>query len=118
MMVDALVHAEVARGHRAYYVLPLIDNDEEERSQDGDCDGDADPKGPPASDAGIGILHGRMKAAEKDRVMREFRDGIIKVLIATTVVEVGIDVPEATVIAIIAARALRPRAVASAARAG
>ena len=54
-------------------------------------------------DAGIGILHGRMKAIEKDRVMREFRDGIIKVLIATTVVEVGIDVPEATVIAIIAA---------------
>ena len=54
-------------------------------------------------DAGMGILHGRMKAMEKDRVMREFRDGIIKVLIATTVVEVGIDVPEATVIAIIAA---------------
>jgi len=51
----------------------------------------------------VGILHGRMKAAEKDRVMREFRDGIIKVLISTTVVESGFDVAEATVIAIIAA---------------
>ncbi len=102
--VDAIVADEIARGHRAYYVLPLIDNDDDE---------DAEVKTVTAMaarmkkrglrDAGIGILHGRMKALEKDRVMREFRDGIIKVLIATTVVEVGIDVPEATVIAIIAA---------------
>ncbi len=105
--VDAIVADEIARGHRAYYVLPLIydDNDDE--------DGDAEVKTVNAMatrmkkrglrDAGIGILHGRMKGIEKDRVMREFRDGIINVLISTTVVEVGIDVPEATVIAIIAA---------------
>ena len=103
--VDAIVRSEIAQGHRAYYVLPLIENE--------DDDEDAEVKTVTAMaarmrkgglrDAGIGILHGRMKAAEKDRVMREFRDGIIKVLIATTVVEVGIDVPEATVIAIIAA---------------
>ncbi len=97
-----MVHAEIARGHRAYYVLPLIDNDEEDlktvtamaaRIRKGRL-----------KNAGIGILHGRMKASEKDRVMREFRDGIINVLISTTVVEVGIDVAEATVIAIIAAQ--------------
>ncbi len=102
--VDAIVADEIARGHRAYYVLPLIENDDDE---------DAEVKTVTAMavrmrkgrlrDAGLGILHGRMKALDKDRVMREFRDGIIKVLIATTVVEVGIDVPEATVIAIIAA---------------
>jgi len=102
--VDEIVAGEIARGHRAYYVLPLIDNDE---------DDDAEVKTVTAMaarmrkgrlrDAGVGILHGRMKAVEKDRVMREFRDGILKVLIATTVVEVGIDVPEATVIAIVAA---------------
>jgi ATP-dependent DNA helicase RecG len=100
--VDAVVHAEIARGHRAYYVLPLIDNDEEDlktvtamaaRIRKGRL-----------KNAGIGILHGRMKASEKDGVMREFRDGIINVLISTTVVEVGIDVAEATVIAIIAAQ--------------
>jgi ATP-dependent DNA helicase RecG len=104
--VDAMVHGEIARGHRAYYVLPLIENDQEDK-------GDEELKTVMAmaarirkgrlKDAGVGSLHGRMKAMEKDRVMREFRDGIINVLIATTVVEVGIDVPEATVIAIIAA---------------
>ena len=102
--IDKIVADEIARGHRAYYVLPLIDNDDDE---------DAEVKTVTAMaarmkkrrlrDAGIAVLHGRMKALEKDRVMREFRDGMIKVLIATTVVEVGIDVPEATVIAIIAA---------------
>jgi ATP-dependent DNA helicase RecG len=53
--------------------------------------------------ARIGTMHGRMAAAEKDRVMREFRDGAIDVLVCTTVVEVGIDVPEATIIVIVAA---------------
>jgi ATP-dependent DNA helicase RecG len=104
--VDAMVHGEIARGHRAYYVLPLIENDQDDKD-------DEELKTVMAmagrirkdrlKDAGVEILHGRMKAMEKDRVMREFRDGIINVLIATTVVEVGIDVPEATVIAIIAA---------------
>ncbi len=53
--------------------------------------------------ARIGTMHGRMGAAEKDRAMREFRDGAIDLLVCTTVVEVGIDVPEATIIVIIAA---------------
>ncbi len=100
--VDAMVHDEIARGDRAYYVLPLIDNDEEEELKTVTAMAARIGKGP-LKDAGVGILHGRMKAMEKDRVMREFRDGVINVLISTTVVEVGIDVPEATVIAIIAA---------------
>ena len=45
-------------------------------------------------------MHGRMSAADKDRAMREFRDGAIDMLVCTTVVEVGIDVPEATVIVV------------------
>lgn len=48
-------------------------------------------------------MHGRMAAAEKDRAMREFRDGALDILVCTTVVEVGIDVPEATIIVIVAA---------------
>ena len=51
----------------------------------------------------VGLLHGRMRSAEKDRVMREFRDGALDALVSTTVVEVGIDVPEATVMVVIAA---------------
>ncbi len=51
----------------------------------------------------VGVMHGRMRAADKDRVMREFRDGAMTALVSTTVVEVGIDVPEATVIVVMAA---------------
>ncbi len=99
--IDAMVANELSRGQRAYYVMPLIDNDEEDlktvtamaaRVRKGRL-----------KDAGVGILHGRMKSTEKDRVMREFRDGLISVLIATTVVEVGIDVPQATMMVILAA---------------
>ncbi|MCE5202253.1 MAG: ATP-dependent DNA helicase RecG [Synergistaceae bacterium] len=49
---------------------------------------------------GVGLLHGRMDSAEKDAVLNKFRSGEIKILIGTTVVEVGVDVPEATVIVI------------------
>src|SRR5204862_449954 len=48
----------------------------------------------------LGLLHGSMKAAEKDMVMRHFRDGELDILVATSVIEVGIDVPNATVMVI------------------
>src|SRR4029077_9531293 len=48
----------------------------------------------------LGILHGRMHPDEKDRVMREFSAGAIDVLVATTVIEVGVDVPNATVMVV------------------
>jgi ATP-dependent DNA helicase RecG len=99
--VDSLVRVQLEQGHRAYYVLPLIDGEEEDldsvtsmakRLGDG-----------PFRAFRIGVLHGRMRPADKDRVMCEFRDGAVDVLVSTTVVEVGIDVPEATIIVIAAA---------------
>src|SRR5581483_6687514 len=51
-------------------------------------------------DIKVGLLHGQMRSAEKDEVMERFRRGDISVLIATTVIEVGVDVPEATVMLI------------------
>ena len=48
----------------------------------------------------MGLLHGKMKAAEKDEVMRKFKDGEIDLLVATTVVEVGVDVPNAVIMLI------------------
>ena len=103
--VDAIVRTEIAKGNRAYYVLPLIDGA-------GDDDADDERKSVLAmakhlnvslKGCRVGTLHGRMHAAEKDRAMREFRDGLLDVLVSTTVVEVGIDVPEATVMVIVAA---------------
>jgi ATP-dependent DNA helicase RecG len=99
--VDTIVRGEIAKGNRAYYVLPLIEGeDDDERASVV-----AMAKRLTASLQGcrIGILHGRMRATEKERAMREFRDGAIDVLVSTTVVEVGIDVPEATVMVIVAA---------------
>ena len=49
----------------------------------------------------VGLVHGRMKPAEKEAVMRAFKDGDLKVLVATTVIEVGVDVPNATVMVIL-----------------
>jgi ATP-dependent DNA helicase RecG len=55
----------------------------------------------PLADLRVGVLHGRLSANEKDTTMREFSDGEIDVLIATTVIEVGVDVPNATMMAIL-----------------
>lgn len=99
--VDARVRSELERGRRAYYVLPLIESEQDDpdsvlatakRLSTGPLNGFA-----------VGILHGRMRPAEKDEVMRQFRDGAVQVLVSTTVVEVGIDVPEATIIVVVAA---------------
>jgi ATP-dependent DNA helicase RecG len=97
--VDALVKAEIAQGRRGYYVVPVIEDDDANsvaatarRLAQGALRG-----------CRIGTLHGRMRPSDKERVMREFRNGALDLLVATTVVEVGIDVPEATIIAVIAA---------------
>ncbi len=101
--VDALVRAELAAGHRAYYIAPLS---EEDADQDGQSSVAAMAKrlaAGPLAGFQIGTLHGRMPPAEKERAMRKFRDGALQALVATTVVEVGIDVPEATAIVIASA---------------
>jgi ATP-dependent DNA helicase RecG len=99
--VHATIRAEIEAGGRAYYVVPFVEGDVDEpksvaataaRLQKGELRG-----------ARIGTMHGRMSAAEKDRAMRAFRDGALDILVCTTVVEVGIDVPEATVIAVLTA---------------
>jgi ATP-dependent DNA helicase RecG len=100
--VEAMVREEAARGNRAYIVLPRIEADDSEELRSVDAMvkrlGAGALKG-----CRVGAMHGRMRAADKERVMREFRDGAVQVLVCTTVVEVGIDVPEATVVVVIAA---------------
>lgn len=101
--VDALVRLEIQSGRRAYYVVPLIEA-ETEGDERLSVAATAQRLGAGAlAGARIGTLHGRMRPAEKERTMRAFRDGAIDVLVATTVVEVGIDVPEATIIVVMAA---------------
>jgi ATP-dependent DNA helicase RecG len=94
-----LIRSEVAEGRRAFVVCALVDESnsleakaavaEAERLQH-----DVFPE------LEVGLLHGQMRPAEKDAVMERFRRGDVSVLIATTVIEVGVDVPEATVMLI------------------
>lgn len=93
------VRDEVSAGRRAYVICPLVEGSEkveatsavEERTRLalGELRGLA-----------VGLLHGQMKAPEKEKVMAEFRAGELDVLVATVVIEVGVDVPEASVIVI------------------
>jgi ATP-dependent DNA helicase RecG len=101
--VDAIVRTELEAGRRAYYIVPLIEAEEE---GDERLSVAATAKRLGAGPLGgfkIGTLHGRMRPADKERAMRAFRDGALDLLVSTTVVEVGIDVPEASVIVVIAA---------------
>jgi ATP-dependent DNA helicase RecG len=105
------VREEAAAGHRTFVVVPLIDEadavDEARSARDGAPAGFWDASAPAAeaeavrlrellAPLGVGLIHGRMKAADRDAEMARFRDGEVEVLVGTTVVEVGVDVPEAT----------------------
>ncbi len=97
----AAMRTEIAAGHRAYCVAPLIEDDED--GGGASVAALAKNLGRELPGARIGTMHGRMRAAEKERVMRDFRDGRLDAIAATTIIEVGIDVPEATVIVVTAA---------------
>lgn len=96
--VWARVRKEVAEGGRAYIVLPLVEESEKLTLRDATRTAIRVREAFP--EVGVGLVHGRMKAEEKDEAMRRFQKGEIRILVSTTVVEVGIDVPEATVMMI------------------
>ncbi|MGH7865306.1 MAG: ATP-dependent DNA helicase RecG, partial [Candidatus Binataceae bacterium] len=100
--VDAMVKREIDANHRAYYVLPRIDAGEDEDLRSVNATAARLRKGA-LKGARIAVMHGRMRADDKERVMKDFRDGAVDVLVATTVIEVGIDVAAATLIVIFAA---------------
>jgi ATP-dependent DNA helicase RecG len=95
----AAVRAAAAAGHRAYVVCPLVEGSEKVAAAGAVSERDRLAAGELAG-LRVGLLHGQMPAAEKERVMAEFRAGGLDVLVATVVIEVGVDVPEATVIVV------------------
>ncbi|MSR07554.1 MAG: ATP-dependent DNA helicase RecG [Gemmatimonadetes bacterium] len=92
------IRAECARGHQAYIVYPVIA--ESERVDLRAATTMAKTLGDAMAPLEVGLVHGQMKAETRDLVMRRFRDGEINILVATTVIEVGIDVANATVMVI------------------
>ncbi|MEU1982387.1 ATP-dependent DNA helicase RecG [Nocardia sp. NPDC019395] len=107
---------EVGAGRQAYVVCSRIGDDEDGPAKGGKSRGADSGKEPPSTQAvldvfdrlrtgplsqlRVGLLHGRLPSDEKDQVMRDFNAGDIDVLVCTTVVEVGVDVPNATVMVI------------------
>jgi ATP-dependent DNA helicase RecG len=95
--IVARLRTALAEGKKAYWICPLVEESEasdlmsaDERFQS--LDKQFGPN--------VGLVHGRMNGAEKDAVMHAFKNGDIRLLVATTVVEVGVDVPDATIMVI------------------
>lgn len=92
------IHHACAKGSQAYWVCTLIEESEALQCQAAQVSAEALRVQLP--DLAIGLIHGRMKAAEKSQVMEAFKRGEIQLLVATTVIEVGVDVPNASLMVI------------------
>jgi ATP-dependent DNA helicase RecG len=96
--VFEFIRSECAKGRQAYVVLPVIE--ESERADLRAATTMVQTLAARWPELQVGLVHGRLKAEERDGVMRRFRSGELNVLVATTVIEVGIDVPNATTMVI------------------
>lgn len=98
-LIYEILEREIGKGRQAYIVYPVIEGSEK-------TDWKSASEGKAAFERifpgyRVSLLHGRMSAAERDDVMTSFRRGLVDILVATTVVEVGVDVPNATVMVVV-----------------
>jgi ATP-dependent DNA helicase RecG len=96
--VVARVRRACEDGHQAYWVCPLIEESDVLDYQAAEVSYEMLKEALPSLE--IGLVHGRMSASERDQVMRRFKNGEMEVLVATTVIEVGVDVPNASLMII------------------
>ena len=98
--VYALVLEQLCHGHQAFIVYPLVEASEQLQLVRDATQMAEKMRAGRFNEFGVGLVHGRMSPAERDDVMRAFRDGKLGVLVSTTVIEVGIDIPNATMMVI------------------
>ena len=96
------VRSEIAQGRQAYVVCPLIEESDKLDADSAETTKDRLSKGE-LSGVKVGLLHGRLSGTDKQKTMDAFREGRLDVLVATTVIEVGVDVPNATTMIILSA---------------
>lgn len=94
------IKKHIDAGRQAYIVCPLVENSEIDDSLKSAVDYAKTLNETEFSGYTVGCLHGKMKPAEKERVMQDFKDNKIQLLVSTTVVEVGVDVPNAVIMMI------------------
>lgn len=92
-----LIKKEVKDGHQVFIVYPQVENEEDEMFKSAVDEFQRISKNifPEFS---VGLMHGRLKQKEKDEIMKKFRDNGLNILVSTTVIEVGMDIPNATVV--------------------
>ena len=94
--ITDFVKAQLAEGRQAYLVYPLVEESESVKAESAT---EAFPKWQKRLGAeNVGLIHGKLRPEEKDAVMEDFRSGKLKALVATTVIEVGVDVPNANLL--------------------
>ena len=93
------VREQVGSGHRAFVVCPLVEGSDRVEAASATAEAERLAEGELAG-LRVGLLHGQMKPADKEHAMEAFRAGDLDVLVATTVIEVGVDIPDASVMVI------------------
>ncbi|MEA3326369.1 MAG: ATP-dependent DNA helicase RecG [Chloroflexota bacterium] len=97
--IYTLIQSQVEKGHQAFVIYPLVEKGENEESmaaveEHERLQSEVFPK------LRVGLLHGRLRPDDKDKIMRQFRNRDFDILVSTSVVEVGVDIPNATVMVI------------------
>ena len=94
------VKKHIDEGYQGYVVCPLVDDEDNESSMKAAKQYADELQNGVFKNYSVGLLHGKMKPSEKEAVMKKFSDGEISILVSTTVIEVGVDVPNAVIIVI------------------
>ena len=97
--VNQFIRKQIDSGRQAYIVCPLVEENEELELKSV-IELEEKYKNETFSDYKVAYLHGKMKAREKDEIMEQFKNGEIQILIATTVIEVGVNVPNASIMVV------------------
>lgn len=100
LRMHGFLRKQIAEGRQIYIVYPLIQESEKMDYKDLEDGYESIVRAFPPPDYVVGVLHGKMKAEEKEIAMNYFKKGVSKILVATTVIEVGVDVPNASVMVI------------------
>lgn len=94
------VKKHIDEGYQGYVVCPLVDDEDNESSMKAAKQYANELQNGVFKNYRVGLLHGKMKPSEKEAVMKKFSDGEISILVSTTVIEVGVDVPNAVIIVV------------------
>lgn len=98
--IDRFIDNQCAVGGQAYVVCPLVEDSEATDTQRHSAEQTAQRLKTVLPHRRIGLVHGRTKTAEKEQIMRDFADGNLDILVSTTVIEVGVNVPNATLMVV------------------